>query len=358
MSPTRSKILATVLLLLANGPVRAVTMGAGRFDQLIKNAEIVVKGRVTGVDKSRFEMIAFTAEVVTVLKSDGGAIPDEVYVEAPAPIWPEDLGIPFAKNQVVLVVLKRAKGKIAAVNNVRAILPATNNRIHHEDSSSIARKVCEELKAYLYQTNDEVAKGLVLVLLCQFVSEKDDEIFLPYIKSANKWLGRAARASLLRLKPTPERISEAVDDFANHLSAVSQDILFWEMYKDVQWSARCGSFGMEKDLTDRAVAYLPIYRVLIDKSPSNYQHIYVAIEALKNVGTREDIRRLYKYVDHSKAWIRHDVLEGLGRILGMKMKRPWITSYEMPLPPDVEPWEEKTRSIIERILVDEGLLEK
>ena len=110
---------------------------------------------------------------------------------------------------------------------------------------------------------------------------------------------------------------------------------------------------IEKDLAARAKAYLPIYRVLIDKAPSDYQRVYIAVEALKSVGTREDIRRLYKYIDHEKAWMRHDVLEGIGRILGIEVKRPLIPSYEMPLPADVKPWEEKTRSIIEQTLIKE-----
>jgi len=358
MNSKRGKLIAIMLLLLTNGPVQAVLVGGGRFDQLIKNAKIIVKGRITKIDEPPFEMIAFNAEVITVLKSDGTTIPDQLHLEAPAPIWPEGLGIPFTEKQVVLLVLERVNGKIAVVNNMRAILPATNNKTNLEDCNSVTRKVFEELQAYLPQTEDKVAKGLVLVLLSQLGLKEEEKIFLPYMKSENKWLRRAARASLLRLSPTPERISEAVDDFANHLSAVSQDDLFWEMYEDVQWSARCGSFGMEKDLTTRARAYLPIYRVLIDKAPSNYQCVYIAIEALKNVGTREDIRRLYKYVNHEKAWIRHDVLEGIGRILGMEIKRPLITDYGMPLPANVKTWEEKTRSIIKQTLISEHLLEK
>jgi len=358
MNSKRGKLIAIMLLLLTNGPVQAVLVGGGRFDQLIKNAKIIVKGRITQIDKPSFEMIAFRTKVITVLKNDGTAIPDQIHLKAPAPIWPEDFGIQFAEKQAVLLVLERVNKKIAVVNNMRAILPATNNKTLLEDSNSVTRKVFEELRAYLPQTKDETAKGLVLVLLSQLSSKEDEKLFLPYMKSENKWLHRAARASLLRLSPTSERISEAVNDFANYLSAVSQDNLFWEMYEDVQWSARCGSFGMEKDITTRARAYLPIYRVVIDKAPSNYQRVYIAIEALKNVGTREDIRRLYKYVDHEKAWIRHDVLEGIGRILGMEIKRPLITSYGMPLPADVKAWEEKARSAIAQTLVSEHLLEK
>ncbi len=350
------KLILIMLLLIANATAQAVLTGAGRFDQLIGSAKIIVKGQINQIDKPPFEMIAFRVEVIKVLESDGGEIPHQLYFEAPFPIWPKNLGVTYAEGQLILLVLERVNGKISVLNNTGAILPATNNKTTFDKDSSVTRKVFEELRAYLDQTTDEMAKGFVLVRLSQLGTEEDGKIFLPYMKSENKWLRRAALVSLLRLKPTPEEINEAVDDFADHLSAVSQEHLFWEMYEDVQWSARCGSFGMKKELAVRARAYLPIYRVLIDKAPSDYQHVYVAIEALKDMGTREDIRRLYKYMDDKKAWIRHDVLEGIGRILGMKIKRPPITSYETPLSEETKTWEEKTRSIIEQKLASEHIL--
>jgi len=356
MNGKKMKLIVIMLLLIANGTAQAVLTGAGRFDQLIGSAKIIVKGQINQIDEPPFEMIAFRLEVTMVLKSDGGEIPQQLYFEAPFPLWPENLGATYAKGQFIVLVLQRVDGKISIVNNLGAILPATNNKTTLEEDNSVTRKVFEELRAYLDQTMDEMAKGFVLVRLSQLGTKEDEKIFLPYMKSENKWLRRAALASLLRLSPTAEKINEAVDDFADHLSAVSQEHLFWEMYEDVRWSARCGSCGMDKELVARATAYLPIYRVLIDKAPSDYQHVYVAIEALKDVGTQEDIRRLYKYIDDKKAWIRHDVLEGIGRILGMKIKRPLIPSYGGPLSEEAKAWEKKTRSIIEQKLASEHIL--
>ena len=343
------------LLLITNGTALAVLVGAGRFDELIGNAKIIVKGKISQIDKPPFEMIAFRVEVINVLKSDGGEIPRQLCFETPLPIWPKNLGVPYTEGQLIILVLQRIEGKISIENNQGAILPATDKTTVLGEDSSAARKVFEELRAYLAQTEDEIAKGLVLVRLSQLGTKEDEKIFLPYMKSENRWLWRAASASLLRLGPAPERISEAVDDFAYHLSEVSQESLFWEMYVDVRWSARCGSFGMDKELADRARAYLPIYRVLIDKAPKGYQHVYVAIKAIKDVGTREDIPRLYRYIDDEKAWIRHDVLEGIGRILGMETKRPLIASYGATLSEEAKTWEKKTRSVIEQKLASENM---
>lgn len=355
----------------------AILIGAGRFDKLIQKAEIIIKARVIPIDESAFGIIDFEAEIITVLKGDGTPIPNRLFLKSAIFIWPGDLSIPFAEKEIVLLVLQRRDGQLAVVNNMRAILPAIDSKMQHENCSSATKIVFNELCAFLPQAEDKLAKGQVLVLLSQLVSREDEKMFLPYMKCKNKWLRRAALASLLRINPTSKRIQMAVGDFNDHLCTPfkpSKDFqilvgeqevfmpprnqLFWKMYQDVQWAARCDAWGMEKNMTARAKAYLPIYRILTDKAPPNYQGVYVAISGLKNVGTREDIRRLYKYVDDEKTSVRHDVLEGIGRILGMKIKHPSITSYCMPLPPNVEPWEKEARSSIEKALVNENLLSK
>jgi len=369
--------LALLFGLLSPGSSYAILFGVGRFDQLIQNAEIIVKARVTPIDESSFGIIDFEAEIIAVLKSDGVSIPNQLFLKSAIFIWPNDLGVEFEEKQVVLLVLRRVNGKLVVKNHARAILPAADSKMRHVNCSSVTRKIFDELRGFLPQAEDKLAKGLVLVLLSQLASRENEKMFLPYMKSKNKWLRRAALASLLRINPTPKRIQKAVADFNDHLCTPfkpskdrrilvggqevfmpPKDSFFWEMYQDVQWASRCGAWGMEKNMTARAKAYLPIYRVLIDKAPPNYQRVHIAISGFKNVGAREDIRRLYKYVDDEKTSMRHDVLEGIGRILGMKIKRPLITSYLMPLPPNVKPWEKKTRSTIEKALANENLLGK
>ena len=112
MNSKRNKLIAILLLFVTNGPAQAIIVGAGQFDQLIKNAKIIVKGRVTPMDESPFEMITFKVEIITVLKNDGAAIPNQLQIEAPFPIWPKDFNFPFTKNQVVLLVLERLKDDI------------------------------------------------------------------------------------------------------------------------------------------------------------------------------------------------------------------------------------------------------
>jgi len=343
------------LSLCANGTVKAVMTGAGRFDLLIAQAQIVVKGKVNRIDTPRFEMIFFGMEVTKVLKSDGGEIPKQLDFETPFPLWPKELGVAYLEGQPILLVLQRWEGEIFIVNHIGAILPATDNNTPFNDSDNVQRKVFDELRAYLDQIKDETAKGLILVRLSQLGTKEDKNIFLPYRKSENQWLRRGALASMIRLNPTTADLNEVIDDFSKHLSESPDEFLLWKMYEEIYWASRCGSYGMNKELTERATTYLPIYRALIDKAPKGYQHVYVAIEALKDVGTREDIPRLYKYIDNDRDSIRHEVLEGIGRILGMKIKRPTIHSYSMPLSEEVKTWEKNTRAMLEQRLASEHI---
>ncbi|MHC4989248.1 MAG: hypothetical protein ACYTFX_12270 [Planctomycetota bacterium] len=349
--------ITLLVVLLFNMQAKALLIGGGRFDWLIQNAEIVIKAEVVSQELGTFGNIAFNAKVISILKSDGEPIPEELSLKSAISIWPADLGVPFEKEQIVILVLERAEGELDVVNNTRAALPATQSQIVHKGSSTIQKKVFDELHAFLPKAEDEVSQALILVHLSYLSSITDEKIFLPYENSKNKWLQRGV---------TAQRVQATVADFENHLAkktetylkGMPEDYIFWEIYKDIEWASRCGGSG-DKNMTERAIAYLPIYRTIIDNAPQDYQRIHISIKALKTIGGREDILRLYKYLDHEKAWMRHNVLEGLGRILGMDIKRPRITSYLMPesRAPHIQEWEKQTRAAIRKALMEEGLIE-
>jgi hypothetical protein len=57
--------------------------------------------------------------------------------------------------------------------------------------------------------------------------------------------------------------------------------------------ARCGAWGRDQAMCARARAYLPVYRAFAD-TPGATWRTRVAIEALKDVGTNEDLLRLHR----------------------------------------------------------------
>lgn len=379
--PGKIKSLFYITLLsglLFTMQANAMLVGGGKFERIIEKAEIVVKAKAVPQKEDGFGGITFTAKVISILKSDGEPIPEHLSLHSVIFNWPIDMGVPFEKEQVVLLVLQRTnKGKVIEVNNSRTILPATNSQIAHKSDSTIQRKIFDELHAYLRQAKDGAFRALVLVHLSCLASKNDEKTFLPYLKSKDERLRQAALASLIRISPTGKRIQSAAADFEKHLSKkpadyrvykfnhypgeMTEDQLFWKIYEDVGWVSICGAKGIDRKMTmrDRAKAYLPIYRVLIDKSPADYKGVPVGITALKFVGTRQDVHRLYKKLDHKQEWVRHFALEGIGRILKTEIIRP-NSSYGTPQmrPDQIVEWEKRAQNTIKKAMIKEGLLEK
>lgn len=359
--PDRRVLWSLVVVMLASTPPAAhtVLVGGGRFDLMVSKAEVIVRARVTKIVTAPFERIAFEGTVLSTLKTDGKPVPKTQSFGAPAPLWPTELGLEFREGQLVLLVLTRkGGGGLNIVNNLGAVLPAAKHRPPDNTKRSPEKSVFLELRSLLEETTDALPLAKVLVLLSHVASKDDLEVFASYAASRDPWIRRGAYAAMARLDPSPSRISPIVRDFEVHLENPEMDHVFWDIYTDIGWASRCGDFGMDEHLTSQARAYLPVYRILLDRAPQDCRGIDIGIEALKNVGTREDLGRLYRFHAHPKAWVRHEVLEGLGRILGKCVKRPMITSYEMPLPAEVAPWENAALAELEPMLRAQGIIEE
>ena len=339
--------------------VQAIIYGLGRFDEMVADADVIAKFRVGRFGEAPAEMIGFSGTVLAVLKSDGSPIVPEQTFEAAAPIWPEDLGLECAAGKTVLLILKRYDGVLQIDGSMWAILPAVEGPVACAADAAPARKVFLELQAALETVGAGRAQGLILSLLGRLGDGGDLDFFGRQAESSDPWVRRGAQAAAAQIDPRPERIQRLVEDFAvleaDPVPCESgAQHFFWLMYDDVKMAARCGAYGMEEPLTSRARAYLPVYRMSVDRMPPNGGWFNTGIEGLRNVGTTDDLERLARWLDHETIWIRHDVFEGLGRILGFPCKRPMITSYGMPLPPGVESWERETRAELERRLAERG----
>ena len=332
--------------------VQAIICGLGRFDQMVADADVIAKFRVERFGEAPAEMIGFSGTVLAVLKTDGQPVAPEQTFEVAAPIWPTDLGLEPAAGKTVLLVLKRREGTLQIDWNMRAILPAAAGPGACAEDAALGRKLFLELQAHLETESEGRARAQILALMGGLGDAGDLEYFAGQAESADPWVRRGAHAAAAQIEPRGERIQRLVEDFMDHLAdpaatGPEADHVFWRVFDDVNVASRCGAWGMEEPLASRARAYLPVYRTLVDRAPPGYGRLPVGIEGLKNVGTLQDLDRLCRFLDHEKTWVRHDVLEGLGRILGFPCKRPLITSYEMPLPPGVELWEQEVRTVLE-----------
>ena len=340
-------------------PAHAIVVGAGRFDQMVSASDAIVKFRVARIEEAPSEMIGFSGTVLSVLKADGEPIAPEQTFEAAFPIWPEDLGLKLAVGKTVLLVLKRYAGVLRVDWNMRAIMPAAEGPAVYAEDAATERKIFLELQAFLETGGEGRAQARILALMGALGDAGDLDYFAVQADSSDPWVRRGAHAAAAQIDPRPERIEPLIEDFKAHLADPSsigseEDHVFWQVCDDVHVASRCGDCGMEEPLTSRARAYLPVYRILVDCAPPGYGRLPVGIEGLRNVGTVDDLPRLARFLDHETIWVRHDVFEGLGRILGFPCKRPMIISYMLPLPPEVGIWERDTRAALERMLAEQG----
>ena len=340
--------------------VQAIIYGLGRFDQMVADADVIAKFRVERFGEAPAEIIGFSGTVVSVLKTDGKPIASEQTFEAAFPIWPKDLGLEQVAGKTILLVLKRYEGVLRVDWNMRAILPAAEGSVAYAADAATERKIFLELQAFLETVGEGRTQARILALMGALGDAGDLKFFEERADSSDPWVRRGAHAAAAQIDPRPERMEPLIDDFKAHLAdpaatGAEEDYVLWQVYGDVHAASRCGDWGMEEPLASRARAYLPVYRILVDRAPPGYGRLPVGIEGLRNVGTVDDLPRLARFLDHETIWIRHDVFEGLGRILGFPCKRPMITSYGMPLPPEVESWERETRAELERRLAEQGV---
>lgn len=342
--------MAGLCMWLGNDSAWAILVGASRFDQMVTDSDVIVTFTITETRDAPSEQIAFSGTVGKVIKTDGQLVADELVLEAPGPAWPSELGLSQIEGQIVILFLKRYEGSLHIAWHMNAILPTVEDAAEDSEADSPERRVICGLRGYLETLDDGIAKARVLALIGHLAERNDLDLFLCHMDSADTWVRQAARMAAARVDSQPDRIQAVVADIMEQMARPEDDWAFWEIHADIKWAARCGAFGMEASLVARAQAYLPIYRALLDYAPPNYGRQNVGIEGLQNVGTSEDVERLWRFRTHPDAWVRHDVLEGVGRILGHPVKPPHILSYDGYVKPDVVEWERTTMAELEPLV--------
>ncbi|HTE16975.1 MAG TPA: hypothetical protein VK689_01175 [Armatimonadota bacterium] len=335
-------LLALLLSSLLQRDAGAVIVGAGRLRGLPERASAVVKGRVVAVHEGEFEHLSFTIERLAVLKGEERELPQRLLLQAASPIWPKSLGLPYEENTVALFFLEQRDGAYSLLNNFHAILPATATSVPARSGQKVTARIFTELLAGLPAAKSNSAKAELLVLLGEVATRSDETHFLPYLRHADEWVRRGALAALLRVNPTPERVAKAATEFKTRRATLKgeEGHRFWSLYSVVD---------------EPVAAFLPIYRAIAD-APSRGAFDDAAVRGLKSGGKREDAARLYRYAKHTSAYIRHEALDALCRMLGIPLQRPEVAGYGGSLPPEVVAQEKRMQEAVRMALKREGIV--
>ncbi len=345
------RVWIAALGLLFALPAPAVVVGDGPFDMLLGQAEVVVRARVSWIDSQpNFEHIAFAVVVEEVLESDGGEVPENLEVEVPFPLWPEGFGVPYRAGEPVILILWRRGGGLKVINCRNSILPAAEKPVSAPASVGLTERLVAELLAFGEATADGMARARCLQLIAEVAGPENAGLFRRHL-AGGEWPRRVALAALIRHDPTPEVVEAVISDFRAWLEAGAEDRRFFELYDDLRWAARRDEFRNRPGVAARTLTYRPLYRLLIDYRPAG-GNAYLGVEALKLVGEAEDLHRLTPFLDHERATVRFDALEGVARLLEVEIpERPGIPGYTDPLPRVILDWEEVARARVHRALV-------
>jgi hypothetical protein len=381
-----------------SAPARGAISGAAPIGWVLDEADVVVVGRVTWMGGGLLERIRFAVEIEEVWRGDGQPLPKAATLEVSTQVWPAALGLPYERGWPVALFLSRSQTQwrprppklgecepqeecftvdvvdvegLFLINNRFAVLPVSEGR-SASSANDLRDVVFERVAGFLGMVEEGLTpEGLkppawtpspnvpdrreavanLLALLGELAYSENLALFTRYAESPDELIASAARAAILRTAPSASAVEALVRDIAVSLETdgcsgphLRQGIPF----PDLGYAARAGAFGMDPELVRRAAAYLPIYRLFADAGCRG-----MAIEALSDVGTFEDIPRLAAVLEDLRGSVRHDALQGLERLLGLDLdKKPMIPAYgpDASLPDAALLWEREAQNAVRAAL--------
>src|SRR5688572_4952493 len=94
--------LLAVLASLGARPARAILVGAGSIESMLRRTDAVMKARVISIERAPFERLAFTVQPLATLKPGARPLPPKLSLVPADPIWPRDLDLPYRKGVVAI----------------------------------------------------------------------------------------------------------------------------------------------------------------------------------------------------------------------------------------------------------------
>lgn len=364
--------LLLLCLLLAPSTGHCWIHGAQPLDLLMSESDVIVKVLMNDFLKEEYERFSFRATILKIIKEDSLPIPQEQKFEtfgsSAYPFTKFGYSISPCVDQPAILFLERGSdNELWIINDASAMLPVSSEKIPIMPATGTREILFNELKLAADSNTDPMLKAQFVSFLARLATNGDLDVLISYLADPDPWVHRASLLGVAQIDPRQERIQAVVEDL-NRWSFDLSNVAYYvreDVFGDVEYVSRCRAFGMNESMAARARIYLPIYRALLDNAsrkcgddPVTTPFIGMCIEALSGVGTREDIMRLYAFRLNKRASLRHNVLEGLGRILGRPVKRPRITTYpdDGSVPQYMLAWEVETLAMLEGLMKAEGFI--
>lgn len=373
-------LICTSIALLGKEALGYLMTGNQRLDHAIyagHDPKLIVAGQIEGKDENPrppvagddFAYTSFRFKVTAVILGQQSYMGRILVISVTSFRWPTEL-LAFQKGVQCALVLRSGWGDNRDRYYLDSVVPVSKAKLRTAKDGEEAKRILEtELLAELKSETSASRQRHLIQQLSPILQKDEAEVLIPFLKSDDPWLRRAALAGLI-----------CATKEANYLAMASQDIEQFIKTTDALNTINSPdgqpgyapyplifshyfvlAVGWSREENAAAAAYLPLFRLVAHskKLPESVRWDY-GVRPLCCVGTREDAKFLYDYCNDRagnekkevfrSAYRRQNIIMAISRIFNLGLS-DWVES-------DFLKKEQEQHQQISDVLVKEGIINK
>lgn len=337
--------------------------------KLIVAGQIVKKDVETLPDRVVFRPadVSFRFKIASVILGEERYKGQTLTIPATSFMWPSDLA-PFQKGTNCVLVLRTGWGQNRDGYYLYSVVPVSTTALRTAKDGEEAKTILAEQILSVLKDERSAKRQRHLIQQVSPILPKDaSDVLVPFLKSGDAWLRRAALAGLVYATKHPKYLTMAHQDIEQFIKATDPGstvkgpdgrsghapypLLFSHyFFLSVGWSR-------EDDASSSA--YLPLFRLVVQsKQVPEWTRWENGVKPLCRAGTREDAKFLYEYCQDRKtkqkqeifrlSSYRQEIIMGISRIFDLGLSN-WVES-------DFLKKEQEQHRRITDALVKEGII--
>ena len=217
------------LTLISNISLADIQTPIVRLDHAIyakHDPKLIVAGEISQVEfddhRSLYPPdIRFRFLIHTVILGQQSYQSQTLSIPAPSFAWPTEL-LPFEQGTQCALVLDKAYGTKQESFYPLTVVPLTNTSLQTAGDGETAKRIlAREILNQLVDDNNQERQCALLLQVAPILTKDSVASVIPYAKSNNIWLMRAALSALIYATEDPEYIRHAAMDIQNYFSTTS-----------------------------------------------------------------------------------------------------------------------------------------
>ena len=363
-------LFVVMVLTFANQSLAHIMTGNQRLDRAIyakHDPKFIVAGQIVQKDAEALHTpskVSFRFKIATVILGKETYRGQTLTISATSFMWPRNL-VAFQKETNCVLVLLTGWGQNRDEYYLCSVVPVSTTTLPTAKDGEEAKAIlAEQLLVVLKAERSANRQRHLIQQVCPILSKDASDVLVPFLKSDDVWLRRAAIAGLVHATKQPQYLTMAHRDIEQFIEAIDpgstvkgpdsclEDAALFSHYffLSVGWSRKDDA---------AAVAYLPLFRLVAhSKQVPEWTRWEHGVKPLCHAGTREDAKFLYDYCRDRKSKkkqeifrfssYRQEIIMGISRILDLGLSN-WVES-------DFLKKEQEQHMIITDALIKEGVI--